>query len=63
MISDIVDIQSSNALTSLYNLLEADVIIQKFLEFKPRRDNLVGSYAIVPTDLNDEIKVKKKIFI
>lgn len=34
------------------------MIIQRFLEFKPRRDNLVGSYAIVPTDLNDEIKVK-----
>ena len=59
MIFDVVDIQSSNALTSLYNLLEADVIIQKFLEFKPRRGNLVGSYAIVPTDLDDEIKVNK----
>ena len=35
------------------------MIIRKFLEFKPRRDNLVGSYAIVLTDLNDEIKVKK----
>ena len=35
------------------------MIIQKLLEFKPSRDNLVGSYAIVPMDLNDETKVKK----
>jgi len=34
------------------------VIIQKYLEFKLRQDNLMGSYAIVPTDLNDEIEIK-----
>ena len=39
------------------------MIIQRFLEFKPRPDNLVGSYAIVPTDLDDEIKVKKIIYL
>ena len=34
------------------------MIIQKYLEFKSRQNNLIGSYAIVPTNLNDEIELE-----
>lgn len=33
------------------------MIIKRYLEFKPRRNNLLGSYAIVPTYFNDEIEI------